>query len=444
MSVVSLETQPVPAALAGMIEHFSATAVYMPGFVYQLMKDPQGNFRYTYASEHAEELFQTSVSDVLADANILLDMIHPEDLDWVMAESEQCAKSMQHWNAEFRMILPDGKTIWVECYDTPMRLDDGSMVWTGYANEITQRKAFETAYRQSEAKFRAFVENANDIIYNLSREGILTYVSPNWTEMLGHPTEDVIGKSFEHFVHPDDIAHCHAFLLMVFGTGKKQSGIEYQVRHKNGDWYWYRSNASPLFDDNGEVCSYIGIARDISEHKQLLDRMQHMAHHDALTGLANRSLFFDHLHQAILQAQRDKQGLAVLFLDLDKFKPINDDYGHAIGDLLLQQVAMRIKTCVRTSDVVGRIGGDEFVVLLSNVTLPDTAELVANKIRESLAVPFQLREIPAQISVSVGMAFYPEHGKQALELVRSADEAMYLAKAGNGVSQPAMQKNSGQ
>uniref|UniRef100_UPI003D286B78 diguanylate cyclase domain-containing protein n=1 Tax=Methylophaga lonarensis TaxID=999151 RepID=UPI003D286B78 len=317
-------------------------------------------------------------------------------------------------------------------------------VWTGYANEITQRKAFETAYRQSEAKFRAFVENANDIIYNLSREGILTYVSPNWTEMLGHPTEDVIGKSFEHFVHPDDIAHCHAFLLMVFGTGKKQSGIEYQVRHKNGDWYWYRSNASPLFDDNGEVCSYIGIARDISEHKQLLDRMQHMAHHDALTGLANRSLFFDHLHQAILQAQRDKQGLAVLFLDLDKFKPINDDYGHAIGDLLLQQVAMRIKTCVRTSDVVGRIGGDEFVVLLSNVTLPDTAELVANKIRESLAVPFQLREIPAQISVSVGMAFYPEHGKQALELVRSADEAMYLAKAGNGVSQPAMQKSSGQ
>ncbi len=109
------------------------------------------------------------------------------------------------------MILKDGHIIWIEAYDTPIREADGTIVWTGYGNDITQRKSYETALNESESKFRAFVENANDIIYSLSLDGLLTYVSPNWTEILGHPLSDVIGRNFDQFVHPDDVSACHIF-----------------------------------------------------------------------------------------------------------------------------------------------------------------------------------------------------------------------------------------
>lgn len=417
-------------ALSGnqLIDHLRAVSPYLPGFIYQLCLKPDGKFYYTYTSLQLEALFGVTHEQVAQDASLLLKMIHPDDYQRVINESIECAETASAWHSEFRMILKNGRIIWIEAYDTPLREADGTIVWTGYGNDISQRKNYETALAESETKFRAFVENANDIIYSLSPDGILTYASPNWTEILGHPLSDVIGKSIEEFIHPDDVSACNAFLQQVWHSQQKRSGIEYRIKHFNGHWCWHRSNASPLFNKHGEVNSYTGIARDITEHKLMMQRMSHMALHDTLTGLPNRASFTEHLNQAIVLSQREHHALAVLFLDLDNFKPVNDRYGHAIGDLLLQQVANRIRQCLRDADVVGRIGGDEFVVLLQNIHHVANAQQTAEKICECLSIAYEVDGKILHIGVSIGIALYPLHGNNAMQLVRYADEAMYEAK----------------
>jgi diguanylate cyclase (GGDEF)-like protein len=160
--------------------------------------------------------------------------------------------------------------------------------------------------------------------------------------------------------------------------------------------------------------------------------LQYIAHHDPLTDLPNRELFHDRLQTALSRARRNKERLAVLYIDLDGFKQVNDGYGHAVGDLLLQEVAQRIRRCLRESDTVGRIGGDEFVVLLNNITLPEHGAVVAEKIRAILERPFELAGQRLHISSSIGVAVCPEHGDDNKQLIRHADEAMYAAKKNGG------------
>ena len=294
--------------------------------------------------------------------------------------------------------------------------------------DITDRKALEDKLRANEAKFRAIVENANDIIYSLSPTGIFTYVSPNWTEKLGHEVREVVGRPFDPFVHPDDLAVCYEFLGKVLESRMKQGGVEYRVRHVNGEWHWHVSNASPVVDEQGEVTQVIGIARDITERKDLEARMMHMAHYDPLTDLPNRVLFYDRAEQALRLSRRVAGRMALLLLDLDKFKPVNDEHGHAVGDLLLQEAARRMMDCLRTSDTVGRIGGDEFVILLPAIQDARDATEVADKLRAELARPFHLASRELRVSCSIGIALFPEHGTSMVELTKCADLAMYASK----------------
>lgn len=172
------------------------------------------------------------------------------------------------------------------------------------------------------------------------------------------------------------------------------------------------------------------------ERKQLETRLQHMARHDPLTGLPNRELFDDRFRTALARVRRDNTRLGLLYLDLNRFKQVNDEFGHAVGDLLLQEVALRLKTCVRESDTVGRIGGDEFVLLLNSIQQPDHAALVAAKIDQALALPFAPAGRPLTISSSIGIAIYPEHGTDGAQLLRHADEAMYASKRRLSADQP--------
>lgn len=168
----------------------------------------------------------------------------------------------------------------------------------------------------------------------------------------------------------------------------------------------------------------------ITRLKQTNEQIAHLAHHDALTGLPNRTLFQDRLNQAIAKARREKESIAVLFLDLDGFKLINDTYGHDVGDEVLRQTAKRILLCVRDSDTVARIGGDEFTVILGNVTTPGSTDRVVGKIVESIADSYVLNGKSCSLSVSIGIALYPDHGETPEQLLKIADAAMYLAKQG--------------
>ena len=182
-----------------------------------------------------------------------------------------------------------------------------------------------------------------------------------------------------------------------------------------------------LNTETGEVELH-GVTRDISERKTAEAQIRHMAQHDALTGLANRALFSECLQRAMAVARREKSKLGLLFLDLDRFKPVNDVLGHAVGDALLQLVAKRIGECVREADTVARLGGDEFVVLLHGVQQAADCVYVGEKIRQALSTAFQIDTHTLHISSSIGVAVFPDHGENEIELTQHADHAMYQAK----------------
>lgn len=199
-------------------------------------------------------------------------------------------------------------------------------------------------------------------------------------------------------------------------------------RTKNGQTYVEETHIAPVVDAGGQTSHFVAIKRDITERKRAQEKIDHLAHYDVLTNLPNRSLFMDRVERGLALARRHGTLLALLFIDLDKFKPINDQWGHAVGDLVLQEVALRMQGCVRASDTVSRVGGDEFVVLLLNLANAQDALQVAEKIRMALREPMQIDGKTLSVSSCIGVAMYPEHGQTQTELSRQADAAMYEAK----------------
>ncbi len=401
----------------------------LPGFVYQLQWSGGEDWQFLFVGERVEEMFGVSQAEVLANAEALLGRIHPEDRDRVLAASIERGERSQPWQAEFRMCARDGCVLWVEANDLPQRLEDGRIIWTGYVNDISWRKTLEAELRIGETRYRQLVENANDVIYTITPEGMFSYVSPNWTTTLGHPAETVVGTHIRDHLHPDDLPRCQGFLEKVLASGKPQSGIEYRVRHQDGAWRWHMSNAAALRGENGEVEAFLGIAHDITERRAMEERIRHLAQHDALTGLPNRALFFEHLEQALRLAVRHGEKGALLFIDLDDFKPINDRLGHAAGDQVLVTTARRLLAGVRESDLVGRLGGDEFIALLHAPAGGEEALSVARTLCRSLAEPLTVEGETVAVTASIGIALYPDHAKSGDALVRAADRAMYDAKA---------------
>ncbi len=307
-------------------------------------------------------------------------------------------------------------------------------------NRVAERTA---ALVSSEAKFRHLIDNSHDIIFMVNAEGIYTFVSPSFTRLLGHPMQEVVGCSFVPTVHPDDVSICLAALNRLFSTGQGQTDIEYRHRHIDGSWHWFNANALPVRDDAGQVIAFQGTAKEITAQKALEEATRQLAFYDPLTALPNRRLLLDRLAQAVEAVQRSSCYGALMFMDLDNFKPLNDQHGHAAGDSLLKEVAHRLTRCVRGVDTVARIGGDEFVVLVGGLTADradsiEQSRKLAEKVRTALAAPYVLPNdvhignggaIEHHCTVSIGIALF---GKQRLdpeEILKCADAAMYEAKA---------------
>jgi diguanylate cyclase (GGDEF)-like protein len=199
-------------------------------------------------------------------------------------------------------------------------------------------------------------------------------------------------------------------------------------RKKSGEVYVEWLSIKRVLDDKGQLTHHVAVFSDITARKAAEGRIRHLAMHDALTDLPNRTLLTERIEQAIVRARREKSRLGLMYFDLDKFKPINDSLGHEVGDLLLKAVARRAVDCVRESDTVARIGGDEFVVLLPVLAEERDALMVAEKIRAALNQPFQVAGNTLNISTSIGLTIYPEHGVDEQMLTRNADAAMYQAK----------------
>lgn len=286
-----------------------------------------------------------------------------------------------------------------------------------YARSLKQSKE---RLGESERRFKTLAAGAFEGIA-ISANGRLIDVNNRLAEMLGLEPREMIGQPVKSFIAPEDQRRVMANI---------ENGIDSHVEHKmlckDGTEIMVEAHAQTI--EQGGVFMRLTAIHDITEHKRIAERINHMASHDALTDLPNRTLVSDRLQQAIATAKRDQLHAALMFLDLDNFKSVNDNFGHDIGDLLLQEAARRIQHCIRGSDTVGRIGGDEFIVLLPTIDSEQDVMRVAEKIRCALVVPFEVGNRQLNASSSIGVAIYPEHGDDEHTLTRNADVAMYHAK----------------
>lgn len=294
---------------------------------------------------------------------------------------------------------------------------------------ITERKRAEAALRESQAKLQAILDSSAVGIAWADPRGVIEYINPMFTTLFGYTSADVPNiEQWYLCAYPDPVYRkritsiwsAEASRSLTDGTAIEP--MEISVTCKDG------SVKHAILMGSWAGTRLLANFSDITERKLMEEQVKRMAQYDPLTGLPNRALFSDRLQQAITAANRDKHPLALMFIDLDKFKPVNDSYGHQIGDLLLKDVATRMLDCVRESDTVARIGGDEFVIVLPIIETAQDAMVVAEKILQSLNRPFDLAGLHLGISSSIGIAIYPEHGNHETKLVKNGDTAMYQAK----------------
>ncbi|MFP4335587.1 MAG: diguanylate cyclase domain-containing protein [Wenzhouxiangella sp.] len=287
----------------------------------------------------------------------------------------------------------------------------------------------------SQARFRRLVEHASDLILVVGLDGRLQYVSPKWGDHVGLDPASVIGRNSLDFIHPDDHARVSLAIRAVIGKGISLSGKEYRARHTDGSWRWQAASISPLYDARGKPDAVIAVIRDVTDSRRDRQHLSRLAHEDALTGLPNRAHLSDLLNQAMREADRKGRRVGVLFIDLDRFKPVNDVHGHEVGDQLLVEVARRINHALRAPDIAARFGGDEFLALLHDLSDPDEALAIAGRIIDQIRKPFLIGEHELTIACSIGIALYPDDGRDERELILRADQTMYRAKhAGRGMA----------
>lgn len=313
---------------------------------------------------------------------------------------------------------------------------DGNLLWRSICYAV-ERKKSEAALLESESKYRLLAENASDVIWTADLNLKVNYISPSVAAMQGYTPEEIVGIPLAKSM----IAESFKKALALFKTGMEAEKcgkevdraitmFESEFIRKDGSTFWAETIANFIRDSNGCITGLQGVTRDISERKRLEHLLVIQATHDALTGLPNRALLIDRVSMAIARAQRNKKKLALMLLDLDRFKTVNDTLGHSVGDGLLKAVSVKLAETVRLSDTVARIGGDEFTILLPEISGSNEAAEIARRVLDIFKLPLPFDGHSISTSTSIGIAVYPEDGTSFETLLKNADIAMYRVKDG--------------
>jgi diguanylate cyclase (GGDEF)-like protein/PAS domain S-box-containing protein len=309
----------------------------------------------------------------------------------------------------------------------PRECQDGLMALAAQVALALESAALTEDLSQNEARFRSLVQNSSDIIMIVEKDGTIRYQTPSVKGILGYTLSDLSGMKLSELLHPNDAQQAASFLTETTNRSRLTLPVEWRLKHKDGRWVPVEAISNNLLHDEYIRGIVISI-RNISDRKTLEAQLTHQAFHDPLSELPNRLLFTDKLRQALIAAEKGGNELAVMFLDLDNFKVINDSLGHQVGDQLLVTVAQRLQACLRPGDMVARLGGDEFTILLEHISSVNDATAVAERIQAQLQVPVKIQGYEVFTSASIGIVLRSPMHTSPESLLRDADVAMYCAK----------------
>jgi len=400
-----------------------------------LVTDRQGSCSYTNAAYHR-------ISGLNFEEALGMNWkvaIHLEDRERVFAEWQDAALNHKPFQTEFRFLRGDQSIIWTRVNAAPMSQGKKLLGYVQTVEDVTERKSEESLLQdvqerlfEEKERVQVTLNSIGEGVLSTDRAGNITYLNRVAEEMTGWQWEDAAGRPLaEVFNVIDGTTRKSVHNLAELAVSKNEGvslGIPCVLIRRDGIESEIEDSAAPIHDRHGRVLGAVLIFHDVSESRAVALKMSHQAQHDFLTGLPNRLLLTDRLTQAIALSRRHGNKVALLFLDLDHFKRVNDSLGHAVGDKLLQSVAHRLTACVRASDTICRMGGDEFVVLLSEIEHVDAATHHAEKLLRAVAEPHLIGGHEVHVTLSIGISVCPDDCRDAEAMLKNADTSMYYAK----------------
>ncbi len=365
-------------------------------------------------------------------------IVHHSHPDGSPYPREECQIYKTVKNSQFELVgnevlwRKDGTSFPIEYQCMPIKKEEETIGSVISFKDITERKQAETKLLAEQERTKQILTgtNAGTWYWNIETEELI--INERWAEIIGYTLEELSPvkiSTWSASLHPDDLKNAEHMLEKHFNHELDYYDVEFRQKHKNGDWIWINARGKvAVWDIAGKPKRMTGTHLDITGKKNAEEQLLHHAHFDTLTGLPNRFLALNRLSQLILDARRSNRKVAIFFLDLDDFKKINDTLGHDVGDEVLTEAAKRLQDSIRDSDTVGRLGGDEFIVLVNELAHINDAGHVAEKLLDSFYSPFSYRDRELILSVSIGISIYPDDGDNASELLRKADSAMYHSK----------------
>lgn len=404
----------------------------LPGMVYRCLNEPNRTMKFV--SEGCCRLTGYEAAVLIDNQHSYSSIIEPSDRKLCWEQVQTALKKKQSFTIEYRIRTRTGEQKWVWEKGCGIDTPSGRLFLEGFITDISDRKRAEASLRQAEARYTSFFNNAFEGIFQSTADGKLMSANPALAKIYGYdsPTEMIESFTTIDLIYVDSQRRAD-WVRLLLETG---AVLEYesQVYRQDGSVIWISENARAVRDEQERLLYFEGTVQDITARKQAKEQLHRQAFYDPLTGLANRALFMERL-QAVLESTRQKpacsEQFAVLFLDLDRFKVVNDSFGHAVGDQLLVAIARRLESCLREQDTVARLGGDEFTILLEELQESQQAIRVAERIKQKLDVPFRLSGHQVFVGVSIGIWLSDvglDVGKPE-DLLRNADTALYQAKA---------------
>lgn len=401
----------------------------LEGMVYRCRDDE--HWTMEFVSDGCQALTGYRADELVGNGRISYETItHPEDRQRVRAGIRDALEDRRRFFVEYRIVTAENAVKWVWETGIGIYAPDGRLgAIEGFVQDVSRNKVAEHALRQAEERYRGIFENAVEGIFQTTADGQYLRANPALARIYGYDSPADLMANLSNiggqlYVNP---AQRGEFVRQMQEHGAVKNFVS-EVRRRDGSVIWITENGRAVRDEEGRLLYYEGTVEDITENRRYQQRLEHQATHDALTALPNRSLLSDRLRQAVAYAKRYNQIVAVVFIDLDNFKLINDSLGHETGDNLLKAMSERMCENVRGSDTVARLSGDEFVILLRNEKVEDDVTGTVQRIIRAVCRPWREQNQEIVVTCSAGISLYPRDGDDSATLLKYADAAMYRAK----------------